>query len=86
MQSHYENKASECRLGRQPGRPWSGVTACVDFCAHSHKDFHNMNNGCTMVSQDSLNFKTILSRVRVALANKRSRELLETPKMSWGFM
>jgi len=48
---HFENEGSSCRIGYKPGRPWSGVTAVVDFCTHSHKDTNNMNNGCTTVSQ-----------------------------------
>ena len=41
----------ECRIGTGEEQPFSGMTCCMDFCAHSHYDKHNMaDGGATVVS------------------------------------
>jgi len=48
----YDSVAGNCRLGSSPSaqrRPFSGVTAVLDYCTHSHKDISNMHAGCTAV-------------------------------------
>ena len=47
-----QSSGKECRLGSEEEKPFSGMTCCMDFCAHSHYDKHNMaDGGATIVSQ-----------------------------------
>ncbi|EDO42832.1 predicted protein, partial [Nematostella vectensis] len=49
-QTREERNGHECRIGHSAvGRPFSGVTCCMDFCAHSHRDKQNMDGGATVV-------------------------------------
>jgi len=50
VQVGYDSVAGECRLGTSPpGRPFSSMTAVLDYSTHSHKDVNNMHGGCTAV-------------------------------------
>ena len=61
MQANTQKDGHECRLGYGEERPFSGVTCCMDFCAHSHYDRHNMSNGgSTVVSNEHRIYACVL--------------------------
>ncbi|KAL0629524.1 Methylcytosine dioxygenase TET1 [Plecturocebus cupreus] len=71
-QVEYENVAQECQLGQKKGKKakkgqkrlsllW--ITTCLNFCAHPHRDIHNMNDGskvvCILTQRDKGSFGVI---------------------------
>ena len=43
--THFEENGDRCRLGNEPGKPFSSVSIVDDFCAHAHKDHRNFSFG-----------------------------------------
>ena len=52
----YEDIAGACRVGKAPGKPFSGISAVMDYCAHSHRDGRNMEAGLTGVDTNAIHF------------------------------
>eukprot|EP00731_Ephydatia_muelleri_P028336 Em0019g1209a len=50
-----QEAGQECRLGDASEKPFSGITCCMDFCAHSHYDKQNLPNGEATVVLTILN-------------------------------
>ncbi|XP_053213546.1 methylcytosine dioxygenase TET2-like [Panonychus citri] len=47
--SSSSSSSSSCRIGLDPDKPFSSVTACLDFVAHNHRDIHNVPNDITVI-------------------------------------
>ena len=67
----YEDVAGACRVGKNPGKPFSGITTVMDFCAHSHRDRHNMEAGLTGMGTIQ-NMIFVCFWERITLANQWS--------------
>ena len=46
----HEHEGLECSLGNKSERPFTGVTACLNFSAHIHKDVFDLLNGCSVIT------------------------------------
>ncbi|KAF3852560.1 hypothetical protein F7725_005915 [Dissostichus mawsoni] len=88
-QVEHEHRGPDCRLGLKDGRPFSGVTACLDFCAHSHRDLHNMQGGSTVASstdefgsEEAQQEKIKSGAIQVLSAFRRQVRMLSEPAKS----
>ena len=46
----HQHEGQECRLGNKSERPFTGLTVCLDFAAHVHKDLFDLPNGCSVIT------------------------------------
>ncbi|KAI1293773.1 Methylcytosine dioxygenase TET2 [Halotydeus destructor] len=75
----------KCRIGHGSERPFSGVTACLDFAAHSHRDIHDHVDGAALiVTLTRSSMEPVEEQFHVlpmySLANVQSRPGLEVKR------